>query len=138
MQFRVLGTDIDAALLSRAQAGCYRASSLKELPAASRSRAFARRAQLFCLRPKYRRFVEFERRDLLAAPPPGKFDLVLCRNLAFTYFAPDGARAALEHIAGVLRPGGALVIGLHEPLPPNAGRFHAWQGCRAIFTTSTR
>jgi chemotaxis protein methyltransferase CheR len=133
MQFRVLGTDIDAALLSRAQAGCYGASSLKELPAAWRSRAFERRAKLFCLRAKYRRGVELERRDLLGEPPQREFDLVLCRNLAFTYFAPDLARAALERIAGRLRPGGALVIGLHERLPPDADRLAPWQDCRAIW-----
>jgi chemotaxis protein methyltransferase CheR len=138
MQFRVLATDTDTAVLARAQAGCYGASSLKELPAAWRSRAFERRAKLFCLRAIYRRGVEFERRDLLAETPQREFDLVLCRNLAFTYFAPVVARAALERIAGGLRPGGALVIGLHERLPPNAEQFSAWQGCRAIFTTSRR
>jgi chemotaxis protein methyltransferase CheR len=133
MQFRVLGTDLDAALLARAQAGCYGASSLKELPAAWRSRAFQRRAKLFCLGANYRRGVEFERRDLLAEPPQREFDLVLCRNLAFTYFAPDPARAALERIAARLRPGGALVIGVHERLPPDAGALAPWQGCRAIW-----
>jgi chemotaxis protein methyltransferase CheR len=132
IRFRVLGTDIDAALLARAQAGCYGASSLKELPAAWRSRAFDRRAQLFCLRASYRRGVEFERRDLAGEPPQREFDLVLCRNLAFTYFAPEPARAALERIAARLRAGGALVIGLHEQLPPDAGRLAPWEGCRAV------
>ncbi|MGB7542797.1 MAG: protein-glutamate O-methyltransferase CheR [Burkholderiales bacterium] len=131
--FRVLGTDIDATLLERAQAGCYKASSLKELPAAWRERAFERRGELFCVRGQFRREVEFERRDLLAEPPQRAFDLIFCRNLALTYFGADLANAALRRIAGRLLPGGALVIGVHERLPPDAAGFAAWPGCRATF-----
>ena len=130
---RVLGTDIDAALLERARTGCYRPSSLKELPAEWRERAFEKRADLACVRQALRAGVEFGRRDLLAEPPQRSFDLVLCRNLAFTYFGPDLARRALDRIASRLNPGGALVIGVHERLPQDAGGFSTWPGCRAIF-----
>ena len=130
---RVLGTDIDATLLERAQSACYNASSLKELPASWRSQAFERRARLFCLREDYRRAVEFERRDLLAEPRERRFDLIVCRNLAFTYFGPDLARAALQLMVRRLRPRGALVIGVHEQLPDNAGQLAPWPGCRAIY-----
>jgi chemotaxis protein methyltransferase CheR len=58
---------------------------------------------------------------------------VLCRNLAFTYFDEEGARRALERIAGRLRPGGALVIGMHEHLPAPAEGFAPWPGRRAIY-----
>lgn len=129
----VLGSDIDATLLERARSACYRASSLEELPALWREQAFEKRAKLFCLREDYRRAVELERRDLLGAPPPRRFDLILCRNLAFTYFGPALAHAALERIADLLHPGGALVIGLHERLPSDAERMEPWPGCRAIF-----
>jgi chemotaxis protein methyltransferase CheR len=124
---RILGTDIDATLLERAVAACYRRSSLEELPAAWREQAFEK----FCLREDYRRMVEFEQRDLLGEPPRRRFDLVLCRNLAFTYFGSELARAALERIADRLQPGGALVIGVHEKLDDE--RFETWGGCRAIY-----
>lgn len=129
---RVLGTDIDAALLERARTGCYKPSSLEELPSDWRELAFEQRAGLLCLREEFRG-VEFERQDLLAELPQRTFDVVLCRNLAFTYFEPDLARRTLERVASRLRPGGALVIGIHEHLPPDAGRFAPWPGCRAIF-----
>lgn len=131
--FRVLGTDIDARLLERARAGCYGAGSLEALPAAWREQAFEQRGRLHCLRAPLRREVEFARQDLLAALPEREFDLVLCRNLAFTYFDAEGARRALERIASRLRPGGALVIGLHENLPAPAAGFEPWPGCRAVF-----
>jgi chemotaxis protein methyltransferase CheR len=130
---RVLGTDIDAALIERARTGCYKASSLKELSVEWREQAFERRSGLCCLGPEFREGVEFERRDLLAEAPPRTFDLVLCRNLAFTYFSADRARSALERIVANLRPGGALVIGAQERLPGEVPGLAAWPGCRAVF-----
>jgi chemotaxis protein methyltransferase CheR len=131
--FRVLGTDIDARLLERARAACYGARSLADLPAGWRERAFEPRGRLWRLRDEYRAPVELARQDLLVQAPERRFDLVLCRNLAFTYFDDEGARRALERIASGLRPGGALVIGLHEPLPAPGAGFEPWPGCRATW-----
>lgn len=130
---RVLGTEIDAALLERARAGCYKPSSLEALPTAWRGEAFEPRGKLLCLREQWRRDVEFAQQDLLSALPQRQFDLVLCRNLAFTYFAVEQARAALGRLASCLRPGGALVIGIHEELPSEAAGFEPWPACRAIY-----
>jgi hypothetical protein len=38
----------------------------------------------------------------------------------------------MERIVGRLRPGGALVIGLHEALPEALG-LSPWPGARAIY-----
>jgi chemotaxis protein methyltransferase CheR len=130
---RVLGTDVDTTLLERARAACYPASSLKDLPAEWRSQAFERRGRQFCLLDEYKRAVELERQDLATELPERLFDLVLCRNLAFTYFDAEHARLALERIASRLRPGGALVVGIHEKLPQPAHGFELWPGCRAVF-----
>jgi chemotaxis protein methyltransferase CheR len=63
-----------------------------------------------------RRAVELRCEDLRAAMPAGPFDLVLCRNLVFTYFdAPVRERVALDIVRRV-REGGVLVIGAHEEL----------------------
>jgi len=130
---RVLGTDVDAKLLERARAACYRASSIDALPPAWREHAFERRGALFCLREDLRSNVELRREDLLAEPPQQEFDLILCRNLAFTYFSEALERDALDRLASRLRPGGALVVGIHEQLPQPVSEFQAWPDCRAIF-----
>ena len=59
--------------------------------------------------------------------PDGPFDLVLCRNLAFTYF--DGGLQAriADDIARRMRPGGYLIVGAHDSLPSPA-RFFADAG----------
>ncbi len=133
LNLQVLGTDVDASLLERARAACYRASSLEALPAAWREQAFERRGKLFCLREDYRGGVALEQQDLLADLPPRQFDIVLCRNMAFTYFSDDRQSLALGRVASRLRPGGALVVGVHERLPASNVVFEPWPGCRSVF-----
>ena len=134
---RILGTDVDARLLERARMACYPPSSLKALPPAWRSQAFETRGRQFCLRDEYRQAVQLERQDLAVEVPWREFDLILCRNLAFTYFDAERAQLTLRRIASRLRPGGALVIGIHERLPPPAAGFEPWPSCRAIFRLCT-
>jgi chemotaxis protein methyltransferase CheR len=129
----ILATDVDATMLERARKATYGASSLKELPRAWRERGFVRRRGLYVLRPEPRRLVRLERHDLRAPAPDGPFELVLCRNVAFTYLEIERQRAVLGHLAAALRPGGALVIGLHESLPQAAPEFEPWPGARAVF-----
>jgi chemotaxis protein methyltransferase CheR len=49
-----------------------------------------------------------------------ELDIILCRNLVFTYFAEPLQRQVLERLTEHLVPGGYLVIGKHDTLP--AGR----------------
>ena len=118
----ILATDVDPRLLRRAEAGRYPPSALRELPAALREHAFTDGV----LDPRVRRRVTFMRHDIRGEPPGGPFDLVLCRNLAFTYFDDPAQRATLTRIASVTAPGGALVVGSHERLPAGQAEFENW------------
>lgn len=133
LRLEVLATDIDAMMLQRTCEATYEASSLRELPAAWRERGFLLRGGRYVLRPEYRRLVTVRRHDLRARAPAGRFDLVLCRNAAFTYFALEHQRAVLHELTGVLRSGGALVIGVHEQLPSPPPYLERWPGTRAVF-----
>jgi chemotaxis protein methyltransferase CheR len=64
------------------------------------------------------------------------FDLVLCRNLAFTYFDVAGQHAVVAVLAGVVRPGGALVLGKHEALPGGVEGFETWNLGARIYRRS--
>jgi chemotaxis protein methyltransferase CheR len=127
----VVGTDADPALLERARRGRFGASSLADLPAAWRSRIFERRDDVWQLRPELHRGVELRCEDLREAAPPGTFDLILCRNLAFTYFDAALQRGVLARLIEHLVPGGALVVGAHESLPV-AEALVPWEDARAI------
>ncbi|MCU0836410.1 MAG: chemotaxis protein CheR [Chromatiaceae bacterium] len=112
----ILATDADPRLLARARRACYPPSSLRELPERWRG-AFQPCAGERCLRSEHRGAVRFLVQDIRREQPADGFDLILCRNLAFTYFAaPLQARIA-QRLAECLVAGGDLVLGTHESLP---------------------
>jgi chemotaxis protein methyltransferase CheR len=119
----ITATDIDEGLLARAQAGRYESSSLKDLPIELREWAFSSDGGEYVIDDAIKRCVSFVRNDIRGEPPQGRFDIILCRNLAFTYFDDEGQRAVLEAIRRVLLPGGFLVVGVHEQLPTGAADF---------------
>ena len=123
---RVIATDADRDLCQRAEEACYPYSSIKNLPAGWRRRVFTRQAECYCLRTAYRRDVELRVQDIREAMPAETFDLLLCRNLVFTYFDDPLQRALLERMQSRIRAGGALVIGIHETLPAQVRGFRAW------------
>lgn len=128
----VLATDVHEPVLARARRARYPSSSLRELTSAERERGFAPHGDQHAVRPEVAARVTVARHDLRDAPPPGRFDLVLCRNAAFTYLDTDAQGAVLGRLAVALRPGGALVTGLHETLPAAAAAgFAPWPGARA-------
>jgi chemotaxis protein methyltransferase CheR len=132
LEFDILATDVAPAMLRRAHEATYDASSLRDLPAGWRDGAFTCRGGRYVLRPEHRELVHVLRHDLRDPPPAGTFDVVLCRNVAFTYLAAAGQRATLARLTGALRRGGALVIGLHESLPEPCGPLAPWPAARAI------
>ena len=59
--------------------------------------------------------------------PSGPFDLILCRYLAFTYFAQDLQREVAANLRKRLVPGGFVVLGKRESWPaevPGATQIH--------------
>jgi chemotaxis protein methyltransferase CheR len=133
LRLEVLATDVDPAMLRRACQATYEVSSLGDLPARWCDHGFTRRGGRYTLRPEHRELVNVRHHDLRSRPPAEPFDVVLCRNVSFTYLAAAGQRMALGRLTGALRPGGALVIGLHESLPEPHPGLAPWAGTRAIF-----
>ena len=92
---RLLGSDLLEENLVVARAGAY---EVVEITSALRWQA------------------HWERRDLVSGPPPaGRWDLVLCRNVAI--YLTSAAKARLHGVlAAALAPGGVLVLGRTERL----------------------
>jgi len=124
-KIEIVATDSDQRLLDRAAAACYPYSSVKNIPADWRRRAFLENDGEFSLRPSFSRHVAFICQDVRIATPSGLFDLILCRNLVFTYFDADLQSRILRRLANVLQPGGLLVVGIHETLPKDYDGFTA-------------
>lgn len=126
MAIDITATDSDSGMLRRAREARYAFGSLKALPADLRHRVFARQDDMYCLLPEYRRSVTFLEQDIRERQPEGMFDLVLCRNLVFTYFDDELQHRILSRIVSLLHDGGALVIGMHERLPQVIAKLSPW------------
>ena len=113
----IVATEVDPVLLERARRACYGRGSLQELPLAWIDAAFDVVDETLCLRPDFRRRVHLRLGDIRDEMPDGPFDLVLCRNLVFTYFVTSLQGLLLERMLRTLRPRGLLVLGSHERLP---------------------
>jgi chemotaxis protein methyltransferase CheR len=116
----IIATDVDEDMLARAREACFKATSLHELPAYLVEQAFERTGSLFRIKPVHREGIEFLYQDLRSQAPSQLFDLILCRYVAFTYFAPALQQRVLALMLDRLLPGGYLAIGTHERLPEGA------------------
>lgn len=128
LQLRIVATDVDEANLARASAGCYRTEALRGLPEAWRALGFTPCDGRLRVRSELRAQVAFAVQDIRREMPDGPFDVILCRNLAFTYFAREIRIKLLERLADRLQPGGALVLGRRESLPAISTRLRQVDG----------
>ena len=131
LHFDIVATDAAPAMLARARRAAYQAGTLRELPKSLVADAFIRVQGEYRLRQEFRTGIRFFRQDIRQRMPRGPFDLVLCRNLAFTYFDEAGQRRVLRRIARRMIAGGILLIGRNERLPTDASGFredHATPG----------
>ena len=119
----VLATDLDEVQLGRAAIASFPEGTLRELPDEWRRAAFDQVQDHVHLRERFRARVRFLRHDVRTAPPDGPFDLVLCRNLAFSYFDEPAQRQVAAALRAVLRAGGVLVVGLDEHVPEEVAGF---------------
>lgn len=133
----ILATDADATVLQRAAVACYPASSLREIPAVWQNQAFTFEDERYCLRPELRTCVQFQQQDLCTTLPEGPFHLILCRNLAFTYWNASLQRRIATELVQCLAPDGCLVLGTHEHLPDDTTGVAPWLGHAGIYRKSS-
>lgn len=117
VSLHLMATDAEPHMIVRAKRGCYGKGSLRDMPQNWIQEAFSQHGDEFCVRARFRDAVRFGVTDILEDTPDEKFYLILCRNLAFTYFSPNRQREALAVLSKRLLPGGFLIIGTHEELP---------------------
>ena len=138
LRLRLVATDVDPGALARAERGCYPPGSVKDLPADLLAEAFAGSGLETCVKREYRSGIVFLRQDVRVEAPEESFHLILCRNVAFTYFDDEVRRRTLRAIEERLLPGGALVIGSGESLPAGASGFEPWSRKLCVYRRSER
>jgi chemotaxis protein methyltransferase CheR len=65
----IVATDVDEAVLARAERGCFEPTSLSELPPQLIKQSFDRVGFLYCIKPKLREGIEFLHQDLRRGGP---------------------------------------------------------------------
>jgi len=61
----------------------------------------------------------------------GRFDIIFCRNVLI-YFSSDLKRALIARLAGVLNPGGWLILGASESIAGVSETFEMVRAERSV------
>ncbi|MFB6109750.1 MAG: protein-glutamate O-methyltransferase CheR [Halodesulfurarchaeum sp.] len=126
----ILATDIDENALERARQGVYQSTRTTDLAEQlsfleDPSAYVDQEGDRIAIGDTVKDRITFERHDLITGDPKSGFDLVLCRNVCI-YLDSEYKHPILETVSESLRPGGYLVLGQTETLPPDIKeRFEA-------------
>lgn len=130
----IVATDVSPTALARARAGRYSQFEIQRgLPVRRMMTWFDGAGGDWVARPELLRRIQFRQHNLTAdAPPAGKFDVVLCRNVML-YFSQDVRRDVFDILAAAVRPGGLLVLGAGETVIGLTDRFKPCDKFRGFY-----
>ncbi|MDD9148659.1 protein-glutamate O-methyltransferase CheR [Sporolactobacillus sp. CQH2019] len=114
-RFSIIASDIDQTVLEKAREGRYLESAVESLTSEERIRYFSRDGLFYCMDDKLKQSIRFIRHDLLHDPAPGKFDVVVCRNVLI-YFTEEGKKKIYHKLSDSLREDGILFVGSTEQI----------------------
>jgi chemotaxis protein methyltransferase CheR len=121
----IIGTDLSRSAVDRAREGSYSQFEVQRgLPVMQMIRWFEETGSgAWQVSQALKDMVRFEVRNIIEPPPhPGKFDVVLCRNVLL-YFAPEMRRLAFTRLAEAMAPDGTLMLGAAETVLGQTDRF---------------
>ena len=120
----IIGTDLSRSAVERARAGIYSQFEVQRgLPVVQMIRWFEEGNNVWQVSRALKDMVRFEVRNMIEPPPhPGKFDIILCRNILL-YFTPEMRRLAFTRLAEAIVPDGTLMLGAGETVLGQTERF---------------
>jgi chemotaxis protein methyltransferase CheR len=134
----IVGTDLSRSAIERARTGTYSQFEVQRgLPVMQMIRWFAELGGGdWRILPKLRDRVRFDVRSLIEPPPhPGRFDIILCRNVLL-YFTPDMRRLAFGRLADAIAPDGSLMLGAGETVIGQTDRFISDPDYRGLYRSA--
>jgi chemotaxis protein methyltransferase CheR len=117
LDIRILASDVDPAILRRAEEGTYPADEIKAIPAGMRDRFLDQSGGgQFRVNDRARGIVRFAELNLIDDwPMRGGFDIIFCRNVAI-YFDKETQARLWQRFGALTPPGGYLFLGHSERL----------------------
>ena len=131
----IVATDVSETAIARARSGRYTQFEMQRgLPIRRLLRWFdGDGGPDWTIKPELTRHVQFRRANLVVEPaPPGRFDLVLCRNVLL-YLSPQAKQPVFDRFAGALRPDGLLVLGAGETVIGQTRLFEPSRTVRGLY-----
>jgi chemotaxis protein methyltransferase CheR len=129
----IVATDVSEVAVARAREGRFTQFEIQRgLPVRRMIRWFDERGGDWIATPELTRMIGFRRHNLTADAPPGRFDVVMCRNVLI-YFAAPAKAGVFTRIADALRPGGLLVLGAGETVIGQTDRFEPSARARGFY-----
>jgi len=121
---RIVASDVDESILSKAREGLYDQFEVNRgLPARALVSHFERAGTKWRVREPLRKWIDFRKVNLIGPwGDLGRPDVVFMRNVLI-YFDQQARRGVLERVAQVLRPDGNLILGSSEVSHPLTGLF---------------
>ena len=111
--WRVVGMDRSELALTAARQASYALESARNLPAELASRYLVASAGDLRITDSLRARVSFVPRDATLGPPPGSWEIIVCKNL-FIYFGDDAFARVLELLMRSLVTDGILLVARSE------------------------
>jgi chemotaxis methyl-accepting protein methylase len=113
---RLIASDVDKRCLQRALRGRYPASSFREMPKHLRDKYCTNEDGTFSVPVDFPKHIAWLEHNLISDPPLTGNHLILCRNLAYTYFTDSLQEKITKQFHQALLPGGLLVLGRKDHL----------------------
>ncbi|MFH1147049.1 MAG: protein-glutamate O-methyltransferase CheR [Pseudomonadota bacterium] len=132
--FEIFATDISPSALFLAMAGRYDQIAMSRgMNERFRDRYFTQRGRVWELDPVIRKRVTFKQMNLQTPfSPLGKFDLIMCRNVAI-YFSDTFKRDLFSRMASTLDSRGYFFVGSAESLTGYSDDFELLEHKRGIY-----
>jgi chemotaxis protein methyltransferase CheR len=118
LKLKILGSDIDTIVMKKAASGLYSGEELSGLPPETRDKYFdSLSGQLYRVKDRWRKYVEFRRINLVYDPFQFKFkqDIIFCRNVVI-YFDKQTRGKLYKKFHAVLNEPGFFFAGHSENL----------------------
>ncbi len=138
-QIDISGSDVSESAIETARKACYSQFEIQRgLGAIQMLNWFDDSPQGWTAKDRLRGLVHFQVHSVLDVPPaPGKFDLVLCRNVLLYFEAATRARA-FDRLASALAPDGYLMLGAGETVVGHTEHFVPERGFVSIYSHAAR
>lgn len=131
----IVGTDVSRSAIERARTGLYSQFEVQRgLPVLQMIRWFdEEEGQQWRIMPQIRDSVRFQQHSLVEPPPrPGRFDVILCRNVLL-YFSAERRRVVFDKLAAASAPDAILMLGAGETVIGQTDAFVSDPSHRGLY-----